>query len=270
MSILRKTLDALLPPGPIWKIKVGGDLDSKLEALGESLDTPSDFLGDLAFISDPDKTPIFEDLEREYGIKPNENVSDADRLARLKRIVYQGEKIDSPDDLQDALNDAGFTDLQVHLNDPAVDPDLFLNQNFTMVAGGDNAYAGFIPSGGGDSTAIAGLSGGEWVVNGEIFFQSPAVTMQASGDNAFAGNANAVAGAFDTVNTTALEYETPPADYWPLTFFVGGAATRDGVTGELTSIEQGLVPNERKDDLITTILQIKPLMGWCGLIVQFT
>jgi hypothetical protein len=268
MSILRKTLNALLPPGPLWKIKPGGDLDKKFEALGEALDTPADFLGDLAFIRNPDKTPIFTDLELEYGIKPNDNVSDADRLSRLKRRVYQGEKIDSPDDLQDALQAAGFTNLQVHLNDPAVDPDLFLAQAFFMVAGGYNAYAGYQPLGGEDP-AQAGISGGEWVVNGEIVIQSPAIEMQAGGDNAYAGNASAIAGFFNNVNTEVLEYETPPSDYWPLCFFVGGDATRDG-TGALTNIEQGQVPSERRDELIITILEIKPLMGWCGLIVEFT
>jgi hypothetical protein len=268
MSISRRTIDALQPPGPLWKPKPSGDFDIVLETLGENFDTPAEFLGSIACIRCPDRTPIFEDLEREYGIKPNENVTDSDRLARLNRIVYQGEKIDSPDDLQDALITAGFTDLLVHLNDPAVDPDLFLDSDFQMVAGGDNAYAGYDETG--TILSFAGRVGGEYLVNGEINLQSAAVLMQADGDNAFAGNQAAVSGYFLELQTTPLVYETPSSEYWPLIFFVGGEATRDPVTGELTDIVQGKVPTERRDDLLTTILQYKPLMAWCGLVIQFT
>ena len=55
-----------------------------------------------------------------------------------------------------------------------------------------------------------------------------------------------------------------------MVFFVGGDATRDPVTDELTNIEQGFVDSNRRNDLITTILEIMPEMAWCGLIITFT
>lgn len=275
-SISKQTYSALLPPGPLGEPKAGGDLDLLLDGMADNADLVAAFLADLADIRNPNKTPIFEDLEREYGIKPNENVPTVDRIARLARKVYQGQKIDSPDDLQDALDAAGF-DLQVHLNDPPVDPAIFLTQSFQMVAGGDNAFAGFEPSGGPPSTAFAGRLGGELIVNGDIFLKTNAVEMQAGGNIAFAGYFpttpgvyQSVAGFFSSINQDKLDYPIPDSIYWSMIFFVGGDATRDPVTNELTDIQQGFLPLNRRNDLITTILEIKPLMSWCGLIATFT
>lgn len=277
-SISKDTFNTLLPPGPLGLPKAGGDLDLLLDGMSANADVVADFLSDLAHIRNPKKTPIFEDLEREYGIRPNENVLMSVRIMRLARKVYQGQKIDSPDDLQDALDAAGF-DLQVHLNDPPVDPSLFLTQAFKMVSGGDNAFAGFEPLSGPPSTAFAGSLGGELVVNGDIFLKTNAIEMQAGGDFAFSGYFDVVtvpqtykstAGFFSSINQDKLDFRIPSPEFWNMVFFVGGAATRDPVTDELTVIEQGFVDANRRNDLVTTILEIKPLMAWCGLITTFT
>lgn len=274
MSISKDTFNALLGPGPLWQPAPGDDLDLLLDGMSVSADTVADFLGDLAHIRDPRKTPIFEDLEREYGIIPDENVLLADRVNRLAQKVYQGRKINSDQDLQDALDNAGF-DLQVHLNDPPVDPAIFLTQIFQMVAGGDTGYAGFTFDGI-NNDAFAGNLGGELLVNPEITLQTSAIEMQAGGDKSFAGyfdttpgESQATAGFFTGFSKNALQYSIPPSGYWHMIYFVGGDATRDPVTDELTAIESGLVTNERRAELVTLILEYKPLMAWCGLIVTF-
>ena len=274
-SISKDTFNALMGPGPLHEPEPGGDLDLLFDGMSVNADTIAGFLSDLANVRNPRKTAIFEDLEREYGITPDENVLQVDRIDRLARKVYQGEKIDSDQDLQDALDSAGF-DLQVHLNDPAVDPALFLTQAFQMVAGGDTGFAGFTFDGV-NNDAFAGNLGGELLVNPEILLQSEAVLMQAGGDKAFAGyfdtivsESQATAGYFTGLNQEALTYDIPPSGYWHMIYFVGGDATRDPNTGELTAIESGLVPNERKAELVTLILELKPLMAWCGLIITFT
>lgn len=271
-------MEALWPKGASWDIAPNSDLDKLLDGIGASNDEVMEFLSQLASIRDPANTFILGDLEREYGVFTDELFTDAERRERLKPHVYPGEKTGSADHLQSALDLAGLGagaagggyNLQVHINDPPVDPAPFIDKAFQMVAGGDNAFAGFEPLSGPPSTAFAGSIGGEWVVNGDIFTQSPAYTMQAGGDFAFAGNGNAVAGRFDSLNQTPIEYDTPtdPND-WPLVFFVGGDATRN-INGELTNIEIASVPTARKNELRRLILRIKPLGTWCGLIVGFS
>ncbi len=266
-NVSKRTLETLLPPGPIWEPKQGGDFDLLLDAIAEGHEDAAEFLANLANIRNPAKTPIFEDLEREYGIEPNSNIPIADRIARLSQIVYARAKNNTPDDLQEELNRANF-DLQVHLNDPPVDPAQFIDGNFNMQAGGDNAYAGYINPGGGLG-AFAGIYGGEWLVNPIITNQVPAIEMQAGGDYAYAGLPNSCAGYFTSLKTWEATYSTPSQNYWPLCFFIGGEATRNA-QGELTSIKTGKVLGNRKEELVTLILRIKPLMGWCGLVIEFT
>lgn len=281
MTIIRKTIDALWPKGSAWRVAVSGFLDKLLDGISSGYQALYDFLVALTDIRNPFKTTLLSDLELEYGIPTDLRFTDEERRQRLSYYVYPGDQTGTDEDLQEALDKGGFGaggfGLQVHVNDPPVDPAQFIDQAFQMVAGGDNAYAGFEPLGGPPTTAFAGAIGGIWVVNGDQFLQTPAYIMQAGGDIAYAGFEPAsgppiesVAGRFDKVNFDPIVYDTPtdPGD-WTLTFFVGGDATRN-IAGELTAIDIGQVPTERQNELKRLILKIKPLHTWCGLIVGFT
>jgi hypothetical protein len=271
-SVSRAVIDALLPPGALWQPEPGEDFDLQLDGLADNVEEIKGTLETLADIRNPSKTPVFEDLERNYGIKPNSNVTQDIRIARLDQKVYQGAKVNSIDDVQAELITAGF-DLQVHKNDPAVDPAIFLAQSFQITAGSDKAYAGF--NDGVNILAFAASLGGELLVNTDIKKQEKAILMQAGGDVAYAGfndglNTLSIAGYHLELKTSELTYPIPTdSKYWPKMPFIGGDATRDPVTNEITAIEPGLVDSNRKDDLKALLLSDKGLGAWFSLIINF-
>ena len=256
-----------MPKGSAWNPKPGGDLDLTLEATGDIIKLICDRMENARYVRNPKKTFILDDLEREFGILKNNLLTEQERRNNLDAKKNQAPGGGTKDDLQDALDNAGFN-LQVHKNDPSVDPAIFLTQNFQMVAGGGNAYAGFTLDGI-NIDAFAGLIGGDLLVNGSVFNQYPAYTMQAGGVSAFAENGDAIAGRFDTISRVPIEYEVPtdPNDFG-FVFFVGGDATRNGA-GELTKINQGFVSSERKEELERIVLSIKPIYSWAGMIITY-
>lgn len=213
-DITKDMLLSLLPPGSAWTPEEAADFDLLLDGMADNYEDVRVFLSQLADLRNPLKTPILSDLEREYGIPTDLTLSEDIRRQRLAAIVYAGQSRGTIDDLQDALDASGFN-IQVYENDPAVDPAIFLDQAFQMVAGGGNAYAG-------RADAFAGRVGGELLVNGDLFqskklFTSVAGTMYAG---------TATAGEYEDLEVTKIEYPIPtdPND-WPLVFFVGGPAT---------------------------------------------
>lgn len=187
-NISRAFLNSILPEGDLWIPEDGKDLDLFLEGLSEIIENPREFLEKLAFIRDPQNTPIFSDLEKEFGIVTKNNIPIADRISQLTAIIYERGGTGSDDNLESALQRAGF-DLYVHSNSPAVDPDIFLNEAFQVVLGDPiNAFIG-------DPNAYLGRTGGYVIVNG----------------------------IYDYDNPISLDSEL-----WPFVFFVGGEATRGG------------------------------------------
>ena len=169
--------------------------------------------------------------------------------------------------LQSKLREAGFDDVYVHPNDPAVDPNIFLAQAFNMVCGdllpgGNDAQCG-------EPEAICAQVGGELVVNGDLFKSVPNYVNLAGedigcGEDVFCGD-------FDGYKASLVDitYQIPTeSGYWPLIFFVGGPATRD-VNGYLTEIEFYTLPIQRRLEFRRTILKFKPMHSWGGLIVIY-
>jgi hypothetical protein len=275
-SIIRAALNALLPPGFAWRPKADAGLDQILDGISDSVDNDAlPYLNSLADIRNPRKTPIFTDLERNYGLQPNDTISLETRIARLEQRVYQGARVNSIDDVQADLDTAGF-DLQVHKNDPPVDPDLFLGGSFQISAGSDYAYAGF--NLGGPILAFAGTtaSTGEILANTPIYGYFPAYEMQAGGSIAYAGysatgiGSEAVSGYFNNYRVEYLDYPIPAdSNFWSMIWFVGGDATRDPVTGALTAIDQGQVPLNRQDELKEILLAAKSQGAWAVLIITY-
>jgi hypothetical protein len=227
---IRNIIEALLPKGALWVPKIDGDFDKLLDGIGANFEILYEFLRDLAKLRDPYNTPWLEDLEKEYGVVTTFTIAEAQRREQLASLVYNKTGTGSIDDLQDALDTAGF-DLSVLPNDPAVDPRTVLASDFQTMAGGSNAYAGYFPVGSG-ITAVAGFSGGyELVVNGDQFEQSVKYIMVAGGGIAYAGFTNnpspgvdveSVAGRYDGLSKTKIIYDAPDAwERWRYLFYVG-------------------------------------------------
>lgn len=262
-TFMHRVIDLAFPKGPAHEPKPDGDYEKFREATADNLDVVRTDVKNTAFIRTPDKTPIFRDLEREFGIAENLNLSIAERTTILKSSRYKKATTGNDDDLQTLLDNAGFN-LFVYNNSPdgpAIDPALILDNNFQMQAGDQtNDFAG-------QDEAYAGRIGGELLVNGDVFEQTKAYF--GAGD-VWAGNDNAVAGYFERLKQTLIVYDIPidPND-WPLVFFVGGVATFAG-DGSILTIKQGLVPSAQEKQLKDIILKFKGLYSWCGLVVTFT
>lgn len=259
-DLMRRTIDTIWSEGSAWSVAQDSDLDKLLDGQGDNWEVVRQFLNDLSSVRDSNLTTKLSDLEEEFGVFTNLSLTDSQRRSQLQPIIYNRSSNGSIGDLQNALDSAGFT-VQVHENSPAVDPALFLDQVFQLQAGGLNAYAG-------RSDAFAGRIGGELIVNGDIFTTSRAYDVVAGGD-VYAGN-GATAGEYTGLVKTNVEYMIPiDQGDWPLVFFVGGSATRDG-SGALTSIDLATIPLLQRNDFRRLILKYKPVHSWGGLIVTYT
>jgi hypothetical protein len=260
-TISRALINSNLPEGSAWNPAPDGDLDNLFEGIADGKEIVRDFLSLLARLRCPQSTPILSDLEIEYGIIPDDRIAEQTRRDRLEAQKTATSSTGAWDFMQEKLQLAGFS-VQVHPNDPAVDPNLFLAQDFQMVADGGAAFAG-------NEAAFAAIFGGELIVNGDIFRQSNLILSVANAGDAFAGNAGFFAGEFQGTRRDKINYDVPAdSGYWPLIFFVGGDATRDG-SGFLTDIQAAEVEQLRREELIRLIIKYKPLHSWCGLIVDY-
>jgi len=260
-NISREVYNDLTPTG--IEVKHDGGLDLLLDGMADNDEIIRLFLKDLAYVRNPFKTPFLSDLEKEFGLKTRTNLTQQVRRDRLSVRVYERGGTGSKDNLQDALDRAGF-DVQVHENSPAVDPATFLTQDYQITTGDPtNAYAG-------DPEAYCGQTGGFLLVNGPIYDQSPLYLSECGDANAYAGDPLAYCGYYLELRRIPLTYEVPMnSGDWPLVFFVGGDATRN-VSGELTDIEIAEVPIERQEEFENIILRFKPLHSWAGLIIIYT
>jgi hypothetical protein len=263
----RDVLNALWPEGAFWQPATGDDYDNLLEGIAENSEVVRLDMEKLRYLRDPLRTPILSDLEKEYAVIPSTGSTEAERRSRLKPVMFRRGEIPTYDLLEDKLVEAGF-DVQVHVNSPAVDPANFLDENFQMTAGG------LLPGGNdaqaGEPEAQCARTGGELLVNGEFFEQLPNYTVLCGEPLAACGEPDALAGSFDSIQLVPILYDIPTdGGYWPLIFFVGGDATRDPVTGELTAIELADVPIERRLEFRRIILRYKPMASWAALVVTY-
>lgn len=242
-ELIKATIQALLPEGAIWVPATDEELDQLLTAMSENwLEAYNSAFG-LGDVRDPRNTQLLEELEREFGFLRNPNLSEQTRRQQVGAVKYENtDQRNSDDDVQNFLQSASF-DVQVHHNDPAVDPALFA---------------------------------GDILLNGGLYLQKPEYLMQCGGEIAFCGYQDAgatiqsVCGRFDVFSFADFEYDLPidPA-VWPFIYFIGGPAVRDG-NGFLTSIAPADVPLNRKNKFIELILSAKPWMDWAILIINYT
>jgi hypothetical protein len=232
---MKAVFEALLPPGAIWRPREGGDFDHLLDGMGDGAQTVYEFIDAIARTRDPRETTILSDLEKEYGITPNSELTEAVRRVALAAIKYAIPTPASWEHLQTFLRASGFDDIVVTPNDPAIDPSLI---------------------------------DGELLVNGPVYSrQSPAYLMECAGDFACCGNGKAVCGYFVNIGRILFEYSIPAlSPYWRFFFFVGGAASG---WPESPAIEQYVIPEGRTEELKRLILRYKPLRSWCVMNAEF-
>ena len=280
MSLSRSIINALLPEGAFWEPAAGNEYDLLLDGMAENTQQVYEFLKQLQYLRDPQRTPILSDVEKEYAIFPSALATEQQRRDRLTAFMFRRANTGAYDVLQAKLREAGFTDVYVHENSPAVDPDIFLAQDFNMTCGD------VLPSGNlaqcGEPEAICASVGGELLVNGDLYENRPKYSAGCGMMNQFNPEAPFVppmcgadepvyCGDFDGYKTTGVDevYEVPEeSGYWPLFFFVGGEATRDEY-GFIAEIKSYSVPSERRLEFRRVILKFKPLHAWGVLITVY-
>jgi hypothetical protein len=230
-SRMKGFFEVLLPPGAIWQPRPDGDFDKFIDGMGNNAQVSYEYIDLLGYIRDPRRTSVLEDLEKEYGILTNDELSELTRRVALAATKYAIPNTASWEHLQDRLRAAGFDDIIVNPNDPAIDP---------------------------------ALIDGSLIVNGTTYSaQGPAYLMECNGDFAFCGNGKAVCGYFINNRRIETEYPIPPSSpYWRFFFFVGGAASG---WPSSPSIAHYTVEAGRLEELKRLILKYKPIRSWCIL-----
>jgi hypothetical protein len=266
----RDVLDILLPEGAFWEPEAEDDYDNLLEGIAENTEAVRLDMDALRNIRNPWMTPMLTDLELEFAVTPISGATEAERRERLAVVMYQRGALPTYEFLQGKLRAAGF-DVYVYPNSPAVDPRIFLNEAFNMVCGdllpgGNDAQCG-------EAEAICAKSGGELLVNGDLMENRIDYLVICDEALAQCGEATALAGNFSGYVAEPVEtaYEVPAdSGYWPLVFFVGGQATFDPVTGEITDIIIASIPQARRTEFRRIILQLKPMFSWAALICVYS
>lgn len=261
-TLIKSIILSLLPPGPLWEPEEGGDYDLFLDGYSESYESFRVLAESLAYIRDPQKTPILSDLEREFGILTDDRIDEEIRRNSLATLMYNRQGTGSRENLETALRDAGF-DVYVHSNSPAVDPAQFIDSSFQMVCDQSTAVCG-------NEEAYCKSLGGYLIVNGKLFDQEVGYLMQCGGEESVCGNSDAVCGRFDFTVFIEKVY-TIPADsaVWPFVFFIGGEATRDPVTDEITNIDFANIDALRRTEFENKILKYKPVHSWAALLINY-
>lgn len=257
---------ANLPKGALWEIEEDSDLDKFSEGMGDSLDEDKDFIKTLADIRNPLKTLQLADLEREFGLQPNNLLSESVRREKLLGEKTDNNSTATEEWFEDALHKRGFDNLFVYPNDPPVDPRIFLTDIGSIYCDSDTAFCDH-------EDAVCGGLSGELVVNGVFNRDTDNLFIMAcDSDIAFCDGINAYAGANENPQDRRVEiYEVPDeSGYWGLIFFVGGAAERDVSTNELLDIESVEIDSVRREELRTETLKYKPLFSWAIVLAYYS
>lgn len=232
-----ESIFAYLPKGAFWTPKRGGFFERFLYGLMDAFELVRLVLSDLAHIRDAKLTQQLDDLELDYGISKNPELTIEERRAVLFSRINAINNTGSAQEMQAALRLAGF-DVFVYSNSPAVDPAGILN------------------------------FGSKLLVNGDVYFREENYLMRAGQSVGFAGNSNARAGRFIS-SSMLYEYVLPAnSDAWPFVFFVGGNATFGG-SGEIVSLDFATVPESQRLQFEEIVLKYKPTFTWAGLKINY-
>ena len=134
-TVMRRALDAMLPEGTAWKIAPGQDLDKYLDGFCDDLEISREALIDVSNVRNPNKTTELADLEIDFGVIPDDSVSEASRRQYLTAAKGSRGFIPSWERLENKLREAGY-DVRVRPNNPPIDPST--TNYMEMVVNGDS------------------------------------------------------------------------------------------------------------------------------------
>jgi hypothetical protein len=255
MSLSRAVLNSLLPEGAFWTPAAGDDYDKLLQGVSDNSEAVYSVMKNLAYLREPYKTPILEDVEKEYGIYPHWSDTETLRRQRLASRMYQRGKIPTTQSLQEKLRAAGFTDIYVYSNVTGLNPADLIRQGFSMTCG-DGLQAG-------EPEAVCQNFNGELIVNGDMWKMLPNY-VNLAGEFAVCCDPTIQAGDFLTFgeNLEEVTYSIPTDQhYWKLFFIVSGEALSDS-EGNITTFRFYNVPMSRRYEIRRLILQYKSLHAW--------
>jgi len=297
-TLTRALVDGLWPKGSAANPAPDSDLDNFLEAIADNTEVPRAFLESVAYIRDPYKTIVLDDLEREYGIMFNPVLTEAQRRQNVANKKFK-KASGTLWALQEALDLAGFGQsgygLMVYDNNGGANPNDFVTGEWRMYAGATG-----LPIYAGNSGAFASFIGGtaELIVNGPQFTAAP--EYWGCGMAVYTGNTIANCGYYLKLAYTPIDYPIPiDSGYWPLFFFIGrnptyitpdssfvitsrgnnvvtsrgNLVTTNGGNGTsipyINTIESPDVPADRHAELVELILRWKPVFTWGLLFANY-
>jgi hypothetical protein len=270
-SFMRRVHDALAPSGPAWEPAPGGKYDRLLEGFADNAQAVLDDIESLAYIRNPRRVPkeLLADLEREYGVSPDDTIPDGDRREGLGTVVYRPRTLSLVRELQSVLDKAGYGlngyGLVVTPNGtPAINPQLIINENFVLTAHEfPSLYAAGTP------IAYAGEKGGYYLVNGDRFNGRPVYPGAGTDMAAREFPSKSCAGYYEGYMGYENEYTAPiPQPWWSFVFFIGGTVTRNE-DGSVASVATVIIPIGRRQELHRIILRMKPLHAWAAMSVVY-
>jgi len=264
--MMRAVLDAIAPPGDLWRPVPGGAMDHLYDGMADNAESVRVYLGLLDNVRDPYSTPYLADLEKEFGITPNPNLTTAQRIATLATRKFRRTSKGGLADLQTALNNAGLGvggyGIRVFANDPPVNPAQFTSQLA-------QAYMGQTNSVHGNQNAFCALIGGFYIVNGVYSTYTTAQFLSMGQGSAFHGFGTAVMGYFQVYNQTNIVPASPPDPWsWASVFFIAASVTNAGAG--ITAVTFANLPSQLKDTFYEIVLRYKPLGTWAACMVNFT
>lgn len=209
-NVCRRVLDSALPGGPVWNTNPGGSLDKFFNGTAQNFEDMREIAAAVADVRDPEKTSALSDLEIEFGIVPDENISTATRRQYLAALMGERTILPSAALLEAKLRAAGF-DVYVYANEPPIDP----------------------------ATVMAAHAEGYWLVNGPCVVSqgrdyTTTVCSDSSGETTVCDDdgtedvpdRGATVCAFEGMLREFAVYETPTRYRWPLIFWI--AASKSG------------------------------------------
>jgi hypothetical protein len=220
----KDVLEALLPPGSLWVPAVESEkntdsgFDQLLRGMSDNWTVVMEFLSALRDIRNPLKTEWLDELELEFGIYPNQYIPESQRRAKVAAIKYARVSNGTRDRLEIAIHKAGFENLFVHNNSPAIDPATMLYA-YNIQCGEPLAQCG-------EPLAQCGRFNGELIVNGDIFDFKVDYLCCCGETLMQCGEPTAQAGNYSGITRTKKNYVMPTnPDAWPFIFFVAGEVT---------------------------------------------
>ena len=134
---------AALPRGAVWEPKKDGNYEKILAAIGDIFDLINTDVDNLRYITDPNRTIVLDDLERDYGIIRNDDLTEEERknnlITQIRNSIIDGNENSLTTILQQIS-----PDINVYQNNPPVDPQVFIDQGFVLISKGRGDTAGTI------------------------------------------------------------------------------------------------------------------------------